>query len=222
MGSALAAKLREKFKDPRLVLKALGLDESLLAEARAEAIKLAQDSKRRAHDAESVRAGGKAYSFHPSVAEAERRFGDPAEAERIAERGEKTDEGGQCGTGHDDELPRREDGGIALDDEAREALVSLLRDIERVLHMIGAERSEERSSVGDTIPHNGLGKRLAGDNSMAFDARKAISHITVGGLSRTQEEQLMRERTRPALAMSAHDRADMYGRFPGIARILEA
>lgn len=41
MGSALAAKLREKFKDPRLVLKALGLDESLLAEARAEAIKLA-------------------------------------------------------------------------------------------------------------------------------------------------------------------------------------
>jgi hypothetical protein len=70
--SKLAEALRAKFKDPRKVLAALGLDESLLQEARAEALKLAQDAGRRGARDDFVRTENNAWSAHPSVQEAER------------------------------------------------------------------------------------------------------------------------------------------------------
>jgi hypothetical protein len=51
--SKLADALRKKYGTPRAVLQALGLDESILADARAEAVKLAQDAAR-ARDSEDV------------------------------------------------------------------------------------------------------------------------------------------------------------------------
>jgi hypothetical protein len=89
----LADALRRKFKSPRRVLAALGIDEKLLDEVRRDTLRLAQDSRSRirlARDAEPSRLeGNQRWSYHPSEAEGRKRTEgalDNATLERVVAR----------------------------------------------------------------------------------------------------------------------------------------
>jgi hypothetical protein len=159
--SKLAEALRKKYRDPRAVIRALGLDESILKDAIAEATRLAQDAKPRAlarDDQDVIRRGDSPTLNDPAVAEGER-------------------------------LDRAKDEGQITGADI-EKILRLLREAgfdDRVIQRLSYALSDDEVEVVDTLPQNGMEgmggkfaeKRMASDRRMAFDARKLAAHITV-------------------------------------------
>jgi hypothetical protein len=166
--SQLSAALRKKFKSPREVMRRLGLDESLLDEARAEAAKLANDAK--------LRRGAR--DNHVDEMGPHHRYSD---AERTAGKSEH---------------PVQFDGAIIEKVLSKLRELGLGDgDLRYVAKMLGDAMSEEAGAempTDDELPagnalNGGFGGRMsekkggmAGDRRLVLDARSIVGRITVG------------------------------------------
>jgi hypothetical protein len=210
--SRLAEELRRRFGNPKKVLEILGIDAAILKEAREEALRLAQDRKLQiARDGYGPEAGH-AYSFDPAVAEGERLWRQKNAADN---------EAGGTGLSERDrqELRRRDEVSPALDDATVAKIVEFLAEkgldddeIDAAFELIGVDRHR---TVKDTIPQNGLGKRLASDAALDRLHRKfpGLANVTNGGFS--AKETMV---ARPAMDRRQYPAARSSGRVLDVAR----
>jgi hypothetical protein len=245
--SKLADALRKKYGTPRAVLQALGLDESILADARAEAARLAQDAAR-ARDSEDVVWHGD----HPTLR-------DPAveEGERIA----RAKDAGQI-TGAEIEkiLRTLREAGVASDtikrisyalsdgatDDLTESNREQLRerekptlddiadflrsknlsedDVKKALELGAADR---RRAAKDTIPRSGVSGGFGGafsERGMAGDRAIAMDRLAkkFPGIERITVDSGFGVRPQEPERNPAPSRAQLerlHSRFPGMAAI---
>jgi hypothetical protein len=240
MTETLASVLRRKFGTPKAVLRALGLDETLLASAREEALKLAQDAARARDDQPVHRTDGSAVLANdPSAKAAREKFGDDDMQvtgplmEKVARM---LREGGvdsnlikhviyALADGAEDDAP-----GESLSErdraELRDRTQMSAADRVRGLLRDGGLSADDIKTVMDNWPksalNGGMGGKFSEKNGMAGDAALRRVSKRFPGIEHIGADSnfgvRVPERTQPA--PTARRLANFENRFPDAARIV--